>query len=385
MTDRPSATEAPKRATPRAADARDAATPGRPQWPIPPAGGTDPGGTARRAAPPGMPGDPEAPPPVIPLERRSDRWISLMLSLLFHGALLALIGFGFWRWHRPTPPVAQLAIDATVVDSRSLARAAQAERPAAQPATPPPAQTVVPPPTVSETEPPEQTGPPAPPKPSPEQVQRAEAERKAREAAEKQAQAQAQRQAEEARQQEQQRQQAKREQARREEAKREQAKREEAKRQAEAEARHRAEAKRLEQQRAAEAKRLAAQKAAEAKRRAEAAALAESQADLQRGIDEEQRAMAARGALATWKQQIEARLRQNWIKPPTAREGIDCVLTVTQVPGGQVVNATIGTCNGDTAVRQSIIDAAYRASPLPPPPDPSLFQRVLIIHFTPTD
>jgi colicin import membrane protein len=34
-------------------------------------------------------------------------------------------------------------------------------------------------------------------------------------------------------------------------------------------------------------------------------------------------------------------------------------------------------------VRESIAAAVYRASPLPPPPDPSLFDRNLTITFKP--
>jgi colicin import membrane protein len=43
----------------------------------------------------------------------------------------------------------------------------------------------------------------------------------------------------------------------------------------------------------------------------------------------------------------------------------------------------IGQCNGDQAVRESIEAAVYRASPLPPPPDPALFDRNLRIDFRP--
>jgi colicin import membrane protein len=55
------------------------------------------------------------------------------------------------------------------------------------------------------------------------------------------------------------------------------------------------------------------------------------------------------------------------------------------VPGGEVTNARVLQCNGDSAVRQSIENAVYRASPLPDPPDPSLFHRVFVIEFTPND
>ena len=97
--------------------------------------------------------------------------------------------------------------------------------------------------------------------------------------------------------------------------------------------------------------------------------------------------MAARssGALAEWQAQIAARIQRAWLRPPSARPGIDCIVYVTQVPGGEVTNARVGECNGDQAVRESIESAVYRASPLPPPPDPALFERNLEIRFVPTD
>jgi colicin import membrane protein len=58
---------------------------------------------------------------------------------------------------------------------------------------------------------------------------------------------------------------------------------------------------------------------------------------------------------------------------------------VTQVPGGEVVGVKIGECNGDEVVRQSIEAAVYRASPLPEPPDPALFERNLKLEFKPCE
>ena len=97
--------------------------------------------------------------------------------------------------------------------------------------------------------------------------------------------------------------------------------------------------------------------------------------------------MSARSgpAMASWQQQIRARIERAWIRPPSARPGIECTLDVTQVPGGEIVDVKIGACNGDQAVRQSIEQAAYRASPLPPPPDPALFERKLELTFKPSD
>ena len=50
------------------------------------------------------------------------------------------------------------------------------------------------------------------------------------------------------------------------------------------------------------------------------------------------------------------------------------------MPGGEVTGAHVTQCNGDAAVRQSIENAVCRASPLPDPPDPALFQRNFTIQ-----
>jgi colicin import membrane protein len=44
---------------------------------------------------------------------------------------------------------------------------------------------------------------------------------------------------------------------------------------------------------------------------------------------------------------------------------------------------SIGQCNGDQAVRDSIEAAVYRASPLPPPPAGVSFDPELHINFKP--
>jgi colicin import membrane protein len=280
-------------------------------------------------------------------ERPSDRWVSTALSVLLHGGLIALLAFGWWNFKKapkPEPPLP--AIDALVVDSKSLAAI-----PAARTPTPPPPQ--------PEPEPePEPEPPPEPPKPTPEEV--AQQER-----------------VEEEKRQEEQRIVEERQQAERAEAER--------KEREDAEAKKRAEEERVAEQKKQqeEAKRQAEEK----RKREEARLEAERQAELRRSMEEEERVMAARssGAMASWIQAIQARIQRAWIRPPSARAGIDCVLNVTQIPGGEVTSVSVGQCNGDEAVRESIEAAAYRASPLPPPPDPALFERNLEIRFRPVD
>jgi len=299
--------------------------------------------------------------------------VSAGLSVALHGALLAVLIYGWWTFHTASHPVQTLAIDATVVSARSVRGA---------PIAAPPARTLPPPTPVSPPAAPpaeEQTVPRAPPNPPDEALKREQAqaaaqrlaqERVAEERQAEQAQAEAERKAQAAAQQ----------------------KAEEAAERAQAEARARAVAE--EQQRLAEAKRkaeaqreLQAQQKAEAQRRArEAKALAENQEDLTQSINSDEQALSARsGALATWEQLITARITRAWIRPPTARAGLDCTLFVTQVPGGEVTNVKLGPCNGDSAVQQSVIDAAYRASPLPPPPADAPFVAQLQVEFKPTD
>ncbi|HWW33306.1 MAG TPA: cell envelope integrity protein TolA [Steroidobacteraceae bacterium] len=271
------------------------------------------------------------------VQRASDRWISIALSLLLHGALLAALVYGWWFFREqrrapPTPPIA-----ATVIDARTLKGLEQpAPQPAAAPKPPPP---------------PEDVGPP---QPTPE-------ERAAREQAE-----QARRQAEE--------QKAAQERAAAERAA------------AEKEAADRAVEKAVAKAAAAKAAAdKAAAKAAAERARQDEADRREREADLKRSLAAEEHADVARNgaALASWESMIAAKINRAWLRPPTAKAGIDCMLNVTQVPGGEVTQVSIGQCNGDQAVRESIEAAVYRASPLPPPPDPALFDRNLKIDFKP--
>jgi colicin import membrane protein len=85
--------------------------------------------------------------------------------------------------------------------------------------------------------------------------------------------------------------------------------------------------------------------------------------------------------LQQWRALITQKIHNNWNKPPSAPDNLNCMVVVTQVPGGTVTNVQVPTCNGDDAVVQSIITAVYRSSPLPAPPDPSLFDRSLNITF----
>lgn len=308
-----------------------------------------------------------------------DRWLSIGMSVLLHGSLIALLAFGWWHFREQAPPPSTVPINATVVDARTLKGVGTAPAPAVKPKQAPPAQT-----------PPPVTQPEGPPPPTPDEIAMREqaAKAEAQHEAEAQQELLARRQARLAREEAQRQAEA---QAAAKAAAAEQAKEAEAA----AQARKAAEAKKL-----AEAKKKAAAKLAAAKAAAEERKLAEQKklaaqqaaaeraarvADLQQSLQEDERATVASGALASWQSEITSRIQNAWIKPPTARPGIECVLNVSLVPGGSVTGVSLGQCNGDDAVRQSIQTAVYNASPLPPPPDGIPFPHQLIITFKPTN
>lgn len=111
--------------------------------------------------------------------------------------------------------------------------------------------------------------------------------------------------------------------------------------------------------------------------------------ELQRAIateEERSAAASARARLAAqWAVAIQSRVQRAWIQPPSVRPGLDCRVAVTQVPGGAVLQVEVRQCNGDEAVKQSIEAAVLRASPLPSPPDPTIFERELELRFRPNE
>jgi len=122
-----------------------------------------------------------------------------------------------------------------------------------------------------------------------------------------------------------------------------------------------------------------------AERDAHEQALRENELRRQLADEEGRMAVENAGLLSQYAALIEQRVVRNWNKPASARAGIQCELKITQAMGGTVLSVQIDKCNGDEAVRQSIEAAVLRSSPLPPPPDARLFQRVIVFVFKPSE
>ncbi len=162
------------------------------------------------------------------------------------------------------------------------------------------------------------------------------------------------------------------------------------KEQAAKEAREKAEAQKREQERLAQEKREREarekqEREAAAKRAAQERQQKQFEAELQQQLaaEGERRKAEQAGLLDEYVRLIENQIERNWIPPASAKTGLECVVNVVQIPSGDVIDVRVGQCNGDDAVVRSIEAAVRRASPLPKPPDPSLFERNLIVTFKP--
>jgi len=138
---------------------------------------------------------------------------------------------------------------------------------------------------------------------------------------------------------------------------------------------------------AADAKLAQDKLAADAKRATDAKAKADREAELRRQLADEEHVSAVESGPLRDKYiaMLRNKIQNAWIKPPSATAGLSCMVEVTQVPGGEVTGARVTECNGDGGVRQSIENAVYRASPLPDPPDPALFERKITLRFVPNE
>jgi colicin import membrane protein len=283
------------------------------------------------------------------------RWRALALSVLLHTGIVVAAVYGWFTWkHRPPPPTT-LAIEATVVDERALKGVA------APTPTPPPKPEPIPEPE-PEPAPVEEQGPP---KPDPAVVeQRKEEERLAQEKLEQEKKAAL------------------------DLKEREDAERLEADKQAAAKA---AVEKAAVEKAAADKKALEkkrAEDAAAAKKAAEEKARLAREAELRRNLEAEERGVAASNSEEAnrWHAQIIARITRAWNRPASARAGVECTVTVNQVPGGEVTSVRVNNCTGgDEALRESVETAVYRASPLPTPPPGVPFERVLELTFAPNE
>ena len=84
--------------------------------------------------------------------------------------------------------------------------------------------------------------------------------------------------------------------------------------------------------------------------------------------------------LGQYKLAITTTIDRNWRRPDTLREGFRCNVTITQIPGGDVIAVDTAACVGDPTVIRSL-EAAVQREPIPYRGFESVFSRKVTIPF----
>ncbi len=122
---------------------------------------------------------------------------------------------------------------------------------------------------------------------------------------------------------------------------------------------------------------------------------ADEKAQLERDLLEEERReenariQAARAArLQTQREQyiiqIAKQVENNWLRPAMTTAGQSCDVIVRQTMSGDVIDVQLQSCKADNAFQRSVERAVRKASPLPLPPDPELFDQQIFFKFKPS-
>lgn len=148
----------------------------------------------------------------------------------------------------------------------------------------------------------------------------------------------------------------------------------------EAEKQRKAEAER----KAAEERKRAAAEAERKRREAEESLRQAMAAENERLAQEQQR--RRQQLLTTVRAQyiadIANKVERNWLRP-TGSRGSHCRVLIHQIPGGEVIDVRLNECDGDVAFQRSVEAAVRKASPLPLPSDPEVFEREIEFIFKP--
>lgn len=91
---------------------------------------------------------------------------------------------------------------------------------------------------------------------------------------------------------------------------------------------------------------------------------------------------ARRTLLTQYISAIQSAVTRQWARPSGTPAGLKCQIKVNQIPGGGVIDVSIGTpCNASAVVRNSIINAVKKADPLPFNGFEEVFERRLNFIF----
>lgn len=124
----------------------------------------------------------------------------------------------------------------------------------------------------------------------------------------------------------------------------------------------------------------------QARRQKEQQAFEQALAQEEAQLAEQSYAVSAQSYMSAIAQRIE----QNWSRPPSARNEMECELLIQLVPTGRVVNVDVSRSSGDALFDRSAVQAVKKAEQFPEIKDmpPEVFERYyreLKLVFRPQD
>ncbi|HEX9802599.1 MAG TPA: cell envelope integrity protein TolA [Gammaproteobacteria bacterium] len=148
----------------------------------------------------------------------------------------------------------------------------------------------------------------------------------------------------------------------------------------EAEKQRKAEAER----KAAEERKRAAAEAERKRREAEESLRQAMAAENERLAQEQQRRRQQQllGVRQQYVADIRNKVERSW-RRETGSRGSHCRVLIHQIPSGEVIDVRLNECDGDVAFQRSVEAAVRKASPLPLPSDPEVFEREIEFVFEP--
>jgi TonB family protein len=79
---------------------------------------------------------------------------------------------------------------------------------------------------------------------------------------------------------------------------------------------------------------------------------------------------------------IKAAIARYWLVPPNLDKNLTAIIAVRVAPGGTVLDAQVVKSSGNASLDQSALTAINKASPLPVPDDPNLFDQFRELRLT---
>ena len=133
----------------------------------------------------------------------------------------------------------------------------------------------------------------------------------------------------------------------------------------------------------------AEKKKVEEKRRAEVRERQAREADALKAQAQREQATVADAAKARanadYIRRIQAKVKGNVVVPPEIAGNPEAIFDVVQLPTGEIIDAQLRKSSGNRAYDEAVQRAIIKASPLPRPDSPDLFQRNLTLKFRPLD